>query len=399
MNELPVPDLKQSLQMLADLKSRGRNTNLRPCPVDRPLVLYGAGNLGQLAADLFARLDIDVVYAVDRQPPSDPINGRIPIVEPDSAPLADRRDFMIAVCIVTAPYEPVRDFLESMGWRHIYPVYDLLQAYADRLPMRNGWFAGVLTDDDWRNIECVLRGWRDDCSRAAYLQFLAWRLVRAEWRFSGAPVSIGDRYFIEPVTSLLTDHECFLDAGAWHGVVSQRFVDETGGSFSRIAAVEADPRNAERLCEWKSKLPETLAKRIDILQTALAEKNAGQPFAEGFDMASRLQSGAPHIVRTYTLDELDIPVTFAKFHLEGGELNALEGGARTLQRYRPIIAVTVYHNSDGLWRIPLWFWHCLPEYRLLFRMHGWCGTGAVLYALPNERVGGKPPTVYPAKAS
>ncbi|WP_152555708.1 FkbM family methyltransferase [Methylomarinum vadi] len=397
MSELP--GLEQSLQMLADLKSRRGTSKLKPCPVDRPLVLYGAGNLGQLAADLFARLDIDVVYAVDRQPRSEPINGRIPVVEPDNSPLADRRDFMIAVCIVTTPYQPVRDFLETMGWRHIYPVYDLLQAYADRLPMSNGWFAGLLTDDDWCNIERVLRGWRDDWSRAAYLQFLAWRLARAEWRFSGAPVSIGDRYFIEPVTSLLTDHEYFLDAGAWNGVVSQRFVDETGGSFRRIAAVEADPRNAERLREWKSKLPETLATRIDVLQTALAEKNAGQPFSEGFDMASRLQSGASHIVRTHTLDELDIPVTFAKFHLEGGELNALEGGARTLQQYRPIIAVTVYHNSDGLWRIPLWFWHCLPEYRLLFRMHGWCGTGAVLYALPNERVGGKPLTVYPAKAS
>jgi hypothetical protein len=27
----------------------------------------------------------------------------------------------------------------------------------------------------------------------------------------------------------------------------------------------------------------------------------------------------------------------------------------------------------------------LPRYRFLFRAHSWCGTGAVVYAIPQER--------------
>jgi hypothetical protein len=29
----------------------------------------------------------------------------------------------------------------------------------------------------------------------------------------------------------------------------------------------------------------------------------------------------------------------------------------------------------------------LPDYRFLFRIHSWCGTGAVIYAIPDERIG------------
>ena len=34
---------------------------------------------------------------------------------------------------------------------------------------------------------------------------------------------------------------------------------------------------------------------------------------------------------------------------------------------RPIIAATVYHNADGIWKTPLWLMETLPDYRFLFR--------------------------------
>ena len=75
-------------------------------------------------------------------------------------------------------------------------------------------------------------------------------------------------------------------------------------------------------------------------------------------------------------------------HLEGGELDALKGGWSTLREHRPILAATVYHNDDGIWKTPLWMMENLEDYRFLFRIHSWCGTGAVLYAIPAERAVG-----------
>jgi hypothetical protein len=47
--------------------------------------------------------------------------------------------------------------------------------------------------------------------------------------------------------------------------------------------------------------------------------------------------------------------------------------------------VTTYHDRDGLWKIPAWLLDTLPDYRLLMRGHGWCGTGTVVYCIPAER--------------
>ena len=77
--------------------------------------------------------------------------------------------------------------------------------------------------------------------------------------------------------------------------------------------------------------------------------------------------------------------TFVKLHLEGGELTALKGGRQTLIANRPLIAATVYHNDDGIWKTAHWLMETLADYRFLFRLHSWCGTGAVVYAIPNKR--------------
>ena len=47
--------------------------------------------------------------------------------------------------------------------------------------------------------------------------------------------------------------------------------------------------------------------------------------------------------------------------------------------------VTSYHNRQGLWHLPAQLMSCLDNYRYYFRLHGWLGTGGVIYALPKER--------------
>lgn len=381
---LDLPGRDQAQGLLAGLA--GRRPEVGPQPADRPLVLYGAGKMGRLAAELMAFLGIPVAYAIDRSPPEDRLLlGRIPVYRPEEAPSADHASHLVAVCVVLAPYELIRASLTEMGWRHVTPFYDVAEAYTGRAPLNNGWFAGPLDDEDQARIGQVLEKWDDDCSRAAHLQFLAWRVHREEWKFDGAAVDTENRYFIPPLLRVLGAEEYFLDAGAWHGVVTQRFLSETRGRFKQIVAVEADRDNARQLREWVRGLDSEVQRRIQIQEVALAETDGEQPFAHGHDLASRLMADASGTVATRSLDKLNIPFTFAKIHLEGGELAALRGGLETLQKHRPILAITVYHNRDGLWRIPAFLMGCLPDYRFLLRLHAWCGTGAVLYALPGER--------------
>ncbi len=151
-----------------------------------------------------------------------------------------------------------------------------------------------------------------------------------------------------------------------------------------IAAIEPDAANHSvldgNLDAW---LPQDA--RVAIYDCALAETEGKADFHEGLGYASQLSPLGKIQVAGRPLDALGLSPTFLKLHLEGGELAALKGGRKTLLSNRPLIAATVYHNADGIWQTPLWLMESLPDYRFLFRCHSWCGTGAVVYAVPEER--------------
>lgn len=379
-----LPTLARARELLRQLASH--RSVVGPQPVDKPLILYGAGKLGRMTAELVTRLGIPIRYVVDRACcEGDRLLDDIPVIRPEAADQVDRKTCLIAVCIVTAPYEPIRDELAAMGWRHIFPVYDVLDAYRDRLPLNNGWFAGGLNDEEIDQIDEVLTGWNDDWSRAAHLQFLAWRLHRLEWKFDQAPVRTDNRYFIEPVRRALEPREYFLDAGAHHGEVIQRWLTLMQNQCEGVMAVEADRDNVAHLTRWVAALPQAVREKVTIRECALAEESMEKPYQQGWGFSSRIDPRAAESVHALRLDDLDFPLTFGKIHVEGGELNVLVGGTETLRRCRPILAITTYHNADGLWRIPQFLMRTLPDYRYFMRLHGWCGTGSVVYAVPNER--------------
>jgi hypothetical protein len=89
-------------------------------------------------------------------------------------------------------------------------------------------------------------------------------------------------------------------------------------------------------------------------------------------------------VQCVTLDELlaEERPTFIKMDIEGGEIEAIHGAARTIRRSRPKLAVCVYHSPDHLWQIPLLLKQMLPDFRLTLRSHMLDGFDTVCYCLP-----------------
>lgn len=73
-----------------------------------------------------------------------------------------------------------------------------------------------------------------------------------------------------------------------------------------------------------------------------------------------------------------------KMDLEGGELSALEGAVETIDRYRPLLAISVYHRIDHLIRIPIWISRNFAGYRFHLRHHSPSLDETVLYCEPSE---------------
>lgn len=381
-----LPDRPSSLALLRAIA----DDTCTPGPVAprQPLALYGAGNLGRLARDHLRAVGEDFALVVDRNAEALAAGGEwagTRLVHPDAVDADTKARAMLALSIVTSPFAPLQAALSAAGWRDIVPFYDIAESFRDRHPLSNGWFAEPFSDDDVQSIGAVLSTWNDDVSRAHHLQFIAWRRLRQEWSFDGAPVTTDDRFFIPQILDVLRPDERFLDAGAHHGSVTTRFVAETAGQFTSILAIEPDDESRAMLGQTLGGLASDQISRITIGDALLDSERRMVRFHHGLGYASQISPTGTSERLTRTLDGLGAAPSFVKLHLEGGELAALKGGIATLRKYRPIIAATVYHDADGIHATPAWLMDNLDGYRFLFRLHSWCGTGAVVYAIPEER--------------
>jgi FkbM family methyltransferase len=379
-----VPHPAMARELLGEIAAT--KVELAPIRTEAPIALYGAGNLGRMAREFLDAVGRPFDLVIDRKAAglrNDPYWWGHKVLTPDAVPDDIKRSHVVLVTVATAAYAPVEEALREEGFQHVVPFYDFAEGFRDVHPLSNGWFAGAFSELDLRMTQRALDGFADDMSRAHHLQFLAWRRLRQEWTFEGAPVTGDDRFFIPEVMAALGQDEVFIDAGAHHGSVIEAFSERRNGNFRRIIAVEPDAANREKL---RAVADTTMSgdNRIAIFDCALGSAPGEARFHSGLGYASQVSSTGKDMVRIEILDAL-APASFLKLHLEGAELEALKGGRELLRRDRPIVAATVYHNDDGIWRTPLWLIETLADYRFLFRLHSWCGTGAVVYAIPEER--------------
>ena len=174
-------------------------------------------------------------------------------------------------------------------------------------------------------------------------------------------------------------HELFIDGGAYDGDTIASFRQATHDQFDRVIAFEPDPVNLVPLRQSAAgdariKVePFGLGARKETLRFTLA--GTGSHVADNGECE----------IQVVILDEaLDgAAPTYIKLDIEGSELDALEGGRRTIMRYRPRLAVCVYHLPDHLWCVPLKLHELLPDARLTLRSYANDGFECVCYCIPN----------------
>ena len=73
------------------------------------------------------------------------------------------------------------------------------------------------------------------------------------------------------------------------------------------------------------------------------------------------------------------PITFLKADIEGEELNMLKGAENTIKKYKPKMAISVYHRPDDLFSIFEYIKKLVPEYAFFLRHHSISFDETVLY--------------------
>lgn len=180
---------------------------------------------------------------------------------------------------------------------------------------------------------------------------------------------------------------CFVDCGAFQGDTLQQFLKQIGNCSYRYFAFEADDKNYHILKEyisshnlknvWAKKLGVWDKKDILYFQTdALAGDVAGKALETGDSHRVQILAG--------TIDETlsDETVDFIKMDIEGAEIRALCGAAKSIARDKPVLAVSAYHKLEHLWQVPLMVKELNASYQIYYRHHMWNLADTVCYGLP-----------------
>lgn len=75
---------------------------------------------------------------------------------------------------------------------------------------------------------------------------------------------------------------------------------------------------------------------------------------------------------------------FLKLDVEGAELNVLFGAIKSIKRYRPKLAISIYHSLEDFFIIPFYLMTELEDYNFHIRLYSGALMDTVLYAIPKK---------------
>jgi FkbM family methyltransferase len=191
-----------------------------------------------------------------------------------------------------------------------------------------------------------VKGWKEN---------VAWTFLYRQYFFERSGVAI------KPETG-----EHVIDAGGCFGDTALGFADAVGEA-GHVYVFDPLPKHCKIMGQQLILNP-LLASRISIFPFGLTDQvNEVAPLAEDgrIDPGARILSSA---MPTTTIDEAvakgSAPrVDFIKMDIEGSELSALRGSEATIRRWRPKLAISLYHRPEDFFSIPSWIDSLGVEYR------------------------------------
>lgn len=335
------------------------------------VVFYGCGTILDTIIDIW---NVYIGRAIDYCCDSDDAKwGRsyrgIKCISPDELmALKDK----CAVFVTIGKFEPVFKFLTESGFPSVNLIYKFDISSSD---FWKNYRHGEIATNLCQTHEIL----SDEQSKKVFNASVNRVLGRGKDPYIMANVCEEDQYFPADIIKL-SDHESFVDIGAFNGDTATDFIERTQGNFDTFFAFELDTFNFNLLRENVCHMPNH--DKIKIFNMGIWDSECDITYSIGNFQSSTIGEGEGkgHVVPLdYILQQER--VTYIKMDIEGAEPQALRGARNIIQTQKPRLAICIYHDFKHLWEIPLYLKELVPEYNIYLRHHTNLEYETVCYAV------------------
>ena len=169
------------------------------------------------------------------------------------------------------------------------------------------------------------------------------------------------QYFLEGYSPIKGD--IVIDGGAYDGMTAKDFCD----IGCHVYSFEMDELNYQKgiaLSQANNFILENRGLGRGKIELKYKTGGPGSCISqEGVNTAKIID------IDTYA-NEKELPrIDFIKMDIEGSEMDALQGAAQSIRKYKPKMAICTYHKLHDMWKIPLYIKQLRPDYEFAFRHH------------------------------
>ena len=185
-----------------------------------------------------------------------------------------------------------------------------------------------------------------------------------------------DQMYFDRNIIALSGQEVFVDGGGYTGDTFLQFI-KIAKTFKYYYFCEPDPINM-RIAKDNLIGHEG----IEYVNEGLYSKRNLLSFSATGSTGSRFgRHGNVIKINVISIDEIlsGKPATFIKMNIEGAEIDALNGAIKTIQKYKPRLAIMANHEAGDFIDIPILIFQLNPEYKLYMRHYNKRST--VCYAI------------------